>query len=276
MALYQLSLIKLLRFNFVGAIIIFIIYFFFNDINSLNKQVNKVNLITTLPKDVGIKKIDVGQGEDIWILDDNEVFYHWSTIRKEIVSMADKITDFAVGVDGTVAVINSYRNLYIRNINVWWGRLDERRYNGFYYSISICDSKTIFITTIFLDLIKGTYDSYTDTYKWEYVTFDNFHSFVQTSCASRDQSLWIIGPYGYISRYVNEHRQIPRSDISFRQLKALSEEYVIGVDYNNRLWEYSNGTWSLIRNDVKGATVNYNGDIFLIDSENSIYNIKRN
>lgn len=73
MAFYQLSFIKLLRFNFIGAIIILIIFFFSNDISNLNRQVNEVNLITTLPKDVGIKKIDVGQGEDIWILDDNGV-----------------------------------------------------------------------------------------------------------------------------------------------------------------------------------------------------------
>lgn len=73
MAFYQLSFIKLMRFIFIGAIIILIIFFFFNDISNLNRQVNEVNLITTLPKDVGIKKIDVGQGEDIWILDDDGV-----------------------------------------------------------------------------------------------------------------------------------------------------------------------------------------------------------
>jgi hypothetical protein len=73
MAFYQLSLIKLLRFNFIGAIIILIIYFSFNDISNLNRQVNQMNLITTLSKDVEIKKIDVGQGEDIWVLDNNGV-----------------------------------------------------------------------------------------------------------------------------------------------------------------------------------------------------------
>ncbi|CAB5393409.1 unnamed protein product [Rhizophagus irregularis] len=160
-------------------------------ISNLNRQVNEVNLITTLPKDVGIKKIDVGQGEDIWILDDDGVLYHWSTIRKEIVTMAKSVTDFAVGMDGTVAVITSYKFLYIRNMNVLWQRLNEVRYDV-YYSISICDSNTIFITTFNLDLIKGVYNSYTNTYNWEYVTSGGYRIFLQTSCASRDQSLWLL------------------------------------------------------------------------------------
>ncbi|CAB4377704.1 unnamed protein product [Rhizophagus irregularis] len=244
-------------------------------ISNLNRQVNEVNLITTLPKGVGIKKIDVGQGEDIWILDDDGVLYHWSTIRKEIVTIAKSVTDFAVGMDGTVAVITSYKFLYIRNMNVLWQRLNEVRYDV-YYSISICDSNTIFITTFNLDLIKGVYNSYTNTYNWEYVTSGGYRIFLQTSCASRDQSLWLLGPYAYISRYISEHRQIVRSDMAFMQMKALSEEYVIGVDYSNRLWVYSYGTWRLIRDGVKGATINYNGDIFFIDSDNFIFTIKEN
>ncbi|PKY13513.1 hypothetical protein RhiirB3_425352 [Rhizophagus irregularis] len=228
MAFYQLSFIKLMRFIFIGAIIILIIFFFFNDISNLNRQVNEVNLITTLPKDVGIKKIDVGQGEDIWILDDDGVvmykiiflkglgiLYHWSTIRKEIVTMAKSVTDFAVGMDGTVAVITSYKFLYIRNMNVLWQRLNEVRYDV-YYSISICDSNTIFITTFNLDLIKGVYNSYTNTYNWEYVTSGGYRIFLQTSCASRDQSLWLLGPYSYISRYMLCLRSILASDRNSR------------------------------------------------------------
>ncbi|PKY41484.1 hypothetical protein RhiirA4_396049 [Rhizophagus irregularis] len=160
-------------------------------------------------------------------------------------------------------------------MNVLWQRLNEVRYDV-YYSISICDSNTIFITTFNLDLIKGVYNSYTNTYNWEYVTSGGYRFFLQTSCASRDQSLWLLGPYSYISRYISEHRQIVRSDMAFMQMKALSEEYVIGVDYSNRLWVYSYGTWRLIRDGVKGATINYNGDIFFIDSDNFIYTIKEN
>jgi hypothetical protein len=64
MALYQLPFVKLLRFNSIGAIIILIIYLIFNDINM---QISKVN-VPPFPNNPGIKKIDVGQGEDFWIL----------------------------------------------------------------------------------------------------------------------------------------------------------------------------------------------------------------
>src|SRR2546423_5030429 len=76
MVFYQLSLInvKLLRFNFLGAIIILtIICYMFNDFNIINKQVGKLE-VPPFPNNPGIKKIDVGRGEDFWILTDyNEV-----------------------------------------------------------------------------------------------------------------------------------------------------------------------------------------------------------
>jgi hypothetical protein len=70
MTFHYLSFTKLLRFSFVGTIVILIIYFFSNNISSLNTQINKVNVITSFPKDLSIKKIDVGQGEDIgfWMM----------------------------------------------------------------------------------------------------------------------------------------------------------------------------------------------------------------
>jgi hypothetical protein len=67
MAFYQLPFIKLLRINSIGAIIILIIYLVFNDLNDTNMQISKVN-VPPFPNNPGIKKIDVGEGEDFWIL----------------------------------------------------------------------------------------------------------------------------------------------------------------------------------------------------------------
>ena len=76
MAFNQLSFIylKLLRLNFLGAIVILtIICSIFNDVNNFNTQISKME-VPPFPNDPGIKKIDVGRGEDFWILtDDDEV-----------------------------------------------------------------------------------------------------------------------------------------------------------------------------------------------------------
>ena len=69
---------------------------------------------------------------------------------------------------------------------------------------------------------------------------------------------------------------IPRSEVPFKQIKALSKQHAIGIDYNNTLWEYTKGTWTLIRSQIKSASINYDGDIFCVDNYNSIYKIERN
>lgn len=68
MVFYQISLNKLLRF--IGTIIIsiLIIYSFFNDINNFNNRISKIEVIS-LPGNQ--KKIDVGYGDDYWILTEN-------------------------------------------------------------------------------------------------------------------------------------------------------------------------------------------------------------
>jgi len=68
MTFYRLSFIKLL-----GTIIIsmLIVYSFFNDINNSNKRISKIETIS-LPEDqTAVKKIDVGYGDDYWILTEN-------------------------------------------------------------------------------------------------------------------------------------------------------------------------------------------------------------
>ncbi|EXX58931.1 uncharacterized protein OCT59_003859 [Rhizophagus irregularis] len=76
MALYQLFFIKNLRFIFIGAFIILNIYSFYHDVNSFNKA-------ETFPfpdSTTGIAKIDVGQGDDMWILtEDYEVMHSGHT-----------------------------------------------------------------------------------------------------------------------------------------------------------------------------------------------------
>jgi len=55
MAFYQLPFIKLLRFNFIGTIIILTIYMISNDINTIKMQVSKVEVLP-FPNNPEIKK----------------------------------------------------------------------------------------------------------------------------------------------------------------------------------------------------------------------------
>ena len=70
MAFYQLFIKFIMKFNFIGTIIILATYLFLSDINNLNVQFGKAN-VTLFPNDLEITKIDVGQGDDIWILTTN-------------------------------------------------------------------------------------------------------------------------------------------------------------------------------------------------------------
>ena len=72
MAFHQLSFIKLMRLNFIGACIILIIYLIFNN---TSMEIGKIEL-PPFPKPTKIKKLDVSRGEDFWFLTDaSEVTY---------------------------------------------------------------------------------------------------------------------------------------------------------------------------------------------------------
>ncbi|GBC00641.1 hypothetical protein RclHR1_03920010 [Rhizophagus clarus] len=274
----SISINKLLRF--IGTIIIsiLIICLFINDIsnNFNNNRISKIEVIS-LPGDQ--KKIDVGYGDDYWILTENNELYYKSMMLRKFIHKRSGVLDFAVGLDGTVAYIDIYTNeVYVRNMNVdWWYRIDDG--NHAHQTISVCDYKTIFTTNDKLDCIKGVYDykkdDKLDIYNWEYVDF--YYTYYQVSCAFHDHSIWIRGNEEHAYLYINNYTHIPRSEIALKQIKALSEQHVIGVDYYNNLWERIRGTWIWVKNNVKSASINYNGDIFYIDSTNdSIYKLSKN
>ncbi|CAI2183490.1 16117_t:CDS:10, partial [Funneliformis geosporum] len=245
---------KLLRLTFV-AIIILITYLFIDD-DRLNLENNQEKLIPF--PDFPIKKIDVGQGEDVWILTDTDKLYHWSTILHSFVIKQENVLDFAVGKEGTVVCVCGNNEIFIRNLNTnWWYRIDDGRYT--HQTISICDYNKILTTNGNNDLIVGFYDaSYPeniDTYNWTII--DSYYTYYQVSCAFLDDSLWIRGSFLLAYRYINKHKHIPRSEAPFKQIKALSEQRAIGIDYDNRLWEYNHGIWAWKRNDVKSASINY-------------------
>ncbi|CAB5178089.1 unnamed protein product [Rhizophagus irregularis] len=273
MVFYQISLNKLLRF--IGTIIIsiLIIYSFFNDINNFNNRISKIEVIS-LPGNQ--KKIDVGYGDDYWILTENNELYHKSMMLQKFVYKRSDVLDFAVGLDGTVAYIDINNEVYVRSMNAdWWYKIADGSYA--HQTISICDYKTIFTTNDNFDFIKGVYDykidDKLDMYNWEYV--DYYYTYYQVSCAFWDHSIWIRGSEEYAYLYKDNYTHIPRTEVELKQVKALSEQYAIGVDYSNNLWELTMGTWTWIRNNVKSATINYNGNIFYIDNTNIIVCFKR-
>ncbi|CAG8602892.1 15175_t:CDS:10, partial [Funneliformis mosseae] len=218
-------------------------------------KISKVGL-PPFSNDLEIKKIDVSQGEDFWILTDKEELYHWSTILKNHMFMQKDVFDFSIGSDGTAVYLNNNDEIYIRNMffNSWF-RIDDGNYK--HKTISICDSNTIFTTNDHSDFIIGVYNVTDNTYNWEYV--DELHYYYDVYCAPRDQSLWLKDHYSFVYRYINRHQRTPLTEISFRHIKVLSEHHAIGLDYINNLWEYTIGTWVLIRRNVKSATINYNG-----------------
>ncbi|RIA99532.1 hypothetical protein C1645_277461 [Glomus cerebriforme] len=146
--------------------------------------------------------------------------------------------------------------------------------NYIHQTISICDYSTIFTTNDYSDFIKGVYDDKSDAYNWESVDITNYYYHV--FCAYYDHSLWIKDNFNYVYKYINKNRHTPLTEIPFKHIKVLSEDYAIGIDYNSKLWKYIDGTWIWIRNNVKCATVNYNGELFFLDHNinNFIYKIK--
>ena len=82
MTFYQLF-IKSMKFNFIGTIIILTIYLSLSGINNLNTQSGKAD-ITLFPNNLEIIKIDVGQGDDIWILTTNYTVKYKFTFKRKI------------------------------------------------------------------------------------------------------------------------------------------------------------------------------------------------
>ncbi|GBB84505.1 hypothetical protein RclHR1_11070003 [Rhizophagus clarus] len=218
---------------------------------------------------VQIKKIDVGQGEDSWILSNENKLYNWNPFKRTFLFKRDHVLDFAVGLDGTIVYIDKHNNVHIRDSNKAWHII----YTSEYYeilSISLCDYKTIFLVDGYDDLIKGVYNSERDEYNWDLPVQG---SFKQASCASHDYSLWVIYSE-YVYLYINESKKILRAEFRFEYIKALSEQHAIGIDLEKRLWEYSNGTWTWIRSNIKSASINYGDEIYYVDNNNEIYKPK--
>ncbi|UZO12317.1 uncharacterized protein OCT59_003860 [Rhizophagus irregularis] len=126
----------------------------------------------------------------------------------------------------------------------------------FHSNISICDYNKVF-TTDNSNLFVGSY--YNNVYSLEILDRGTYY---QISCAFHDKSLWFIGSGHYIYLYINNYKKIIRSEVQFKQIKALSEQHAIGIDYNYTLWEYINGTWTWIRNNVRTASINHNAETF--------------
>ncbi|GBC00640.1 hypothetical protein RclHR1_03920009 [Rhizophagus clarus] len=260
----QLFFMKNLRFIFIGAFIILNIYSFYHDVNSFNKVKN-----FPFPNNTGIIKIDVGQGEDFWILTENYELYHWDAIRGKFIlklQVSGFARDFSVGSDGSVILIFG-NAVWIRKYFESWESIYK---NDDLRNISICDRNLVFIAN-YGYLFVGRYYNY--AYSWErYAThYINY----QVSCAFHDKSLWFIGYDHYVNLFVDKDTIIIRSEVPFKQIKALSEQHVIGIDEYDTLWEYTNGIWTGIKENVRSATINYNGDIFHIDNNNYIYKISK-
>ncbi|RGB35004.1 hypothetical protein C1646_759915 [Rhizophagus diaphanus] len=180
-------------------------------------------------------------------------------LQKFVYKRSD-VLDFAVGLDGTVAYIDINNEVYVRRMNAdWWYKIADGSYA--HQTISICDYKTIFTTNDNFDFIKVDY----------------YYTYYQVSCAFWDHSIWIKGSEEYAYLYIDNYTHIPRTEVELKQIKAPSEQYAIRVDYSNNLWELTMGTWTWIRNNVKSASINYNGNIFYIDNTNNfVYKLSKN
>ncbi|UZO12315.1 uncharacterized protein OCT59_003858 [Rhizophagus irregularis] len=220
-------------------------------------------------------KIDVGQGEDLWILTENYELYHWDGIERKFIRKAKDygpIYDFSVGPDGLAVIVSRSpinNNVFIRSDIDSWEWIYGSDVRVPIISISNCDYNKIF-TIEDRKLIVCNYDN---AYSCDTLKYGIYN---QISCAFNDKSLWFIGSGHYIYLYINKYIEIIRSEVPFKQIKALSEQHVIGIDYDSTLWEYINGTWTGISNNVKSASINYNDDIFYVDNDNIIYKISKN
>uniref|UniRef100_U9UUA1 Uncharacterized protein n=1 Tax=Rhizophagus irregularis (strain DAOM 181602 / DAOM 197198 / MUCL 43194) TaxID=747089 RepID=U9UUA1_RHIID len=184
----------------VIVIIVFSIYY---DVNNFSAYISKVRKSEEppYPKVPGIKKIDVGEGDDTWILTDKNELYHWNRFKKTFLYERNHVFDFAVGSDGSIVYIDVYNSVHIRDsISSWHIIYDSKYYK--ISRISICDYNTIFLVDTFHNLIKGVYDSGTDHYSWD-LTPGHFY---QASCAFHDYSLWAICE-DYVYLYINKFKK---------------------------------------------------------------------
>ncbi|PKY44029.1 hypothetical protein RhiirA4_418723 [Rhizophagus irregularis] len=242
MAIYQLFFIKNLRFLFIGAFIIIL------NIYDVNTSFNKTKNFP-FPDTTGIMKIDVGQGEDLWILTENYELYHWDGIERKFIRKAKDygpIYDFSVGPDGLAVIVSrspTNNNVFIRSDIDSWEWIYGSDVRVPIISISNCDYNKIF-TIEDRKLIVCNYDNAYSCDTLKYGIYD------QISCAFHDKSLWFIGSGHYIYLYINKYIEIIRSEVPFKQIKALSKQHVIGIDYDSTLWEYINGTWTGISSNV--------------------------
>ncbi|CAI2168058.1 17991_t:CDS:10, partial [Funneliformis geosporum] len=226
---------------------------------TINYDVNKVVVPLSSPFPFPIvhriKKIDVGRGEDFWMLTTDDFLYHWSQIKQEFVFKDNNISDFSVGPEGMVVYVSGndvYRNSYFGDS---WNKISYGSYSQG-RSIAICDFNTIFATNYINQLVKAVYDIKTNTYDWEFVDTSRIYRYV--SCSSHDHSLWYIDQNNLIYLFVNHFVRVLKSEAQFKQIKSLSVQHAIGIDFNDTLWQYNNGTWTWTRDDVKNATINFN------------------
>ena len=73
-----------MRFNFIGAVIILTVYYCLYDISISNSPSNKeIKYETPFHSSLDIRKIDVGQGDDVWILTNyNYVVYKFNFLSE--------------------------------------------------------------------------------------------------------------------------------------------------------------------------------------------------
>ncbi|RGB26024.1 hypothetical protein C1646_675122 [Rhizophagus diaphanus] len=185
-------------------------------------------------------------------------------VRSELLYVRSDVLDFTIGSDGIIFCIQKDNKIYIRNYYYnEWNQIDDGSY---YFSnkISACSYKTI----------------YTINDKNHLIKVDSSRYYHHVSCAP-DNSLWIIGPDDYVYLYVNYFISVPVAEIVFKQIKALHEKYVIGIDYYDNLWEYNSGTWVQIRNtggkyfvvgtEKQNFSIGADGTVVIIKNDNEVY-----
>ncbi|RIA92714.1 hypothetical protein C1645_764264 [Glomus cerebriforme] len=200
-------------------------------------------------------QLAVGRDE-AWGIDAEDKIYRYKDgVFKQIPGLAMNV---GVGADGTVWVVNRAMGIFSWN-GFTWTKVD-----GFLVQISVGDkthvmgvnNQNIIFTRSNGD-INGIWISIAG-------------SLADVSIAS-DGTTWGITKDKDVLRWDGISTWEIVNEKKLKQIYVSSQEYVVGVDDNNLIYQYVNNSWSRLEGSFNYIAISIDGTLWGIDSNNAVF-----